>query len=472
MGEFEDQMFRQSQANPLSGFVTAGAAKLMTDRTIASSNVIKGLSHSLQMLDGEPKPTFEQIEDLKSDSDAVDVTAKLTDTANKYKSFLDNINNQKELYGNVYDDALTKLAIIGGDEAGRLSGVLQGRKEDNQRRLEGIKNLPLEKMKFAGIVLNHDIAENEYERMLRDQKLFTQAQDATEWISGLDSFKKLPPGKVSTWSGAQISVFQDFEKEVLEKGKGKYDPTALLMGIQQARAYIGNALNVKDVSPQELYYRNLSNRDKVKREQDTQALIKSYQYRFAVLSNLRGQENFSNEVLEAARNKELGNADWNVYANDSKGADVTVDDEVLAKELESQVNYYLASYGKAGEMNKVKSFLSVNDPGWLGEPSETNPNWRRSEDGLGFVPKDANSPYINIRFYKGFDTSVPLYNPVDWENKNGKLQKKVQELNQINIPKQEQSFFGNVQDAVINELGRIFRGEDKTIFEFKGDKSE
>jgi hypothetical protein len=382
------------------------------------------------MLDGEPKPTFEQIEDLKSDSDAVNVTAKLTDTAIKYHSFLDNINNQEKLYGNAYDDALIKLAIIGGDEANRLSKVIGQQKVGMEVQFDALRKLPSNQLRFATNIINYDKTHRQHLSDIHDAELQSDIRNAMGDLATNQGrlVDKLPAGKIKLYNSNTYKGYKDNENKLAEYLRSQgYSDEVTYGAIKQLTNLRGGDLTYSDsLETQGKFY----NRGKLTpAEHNT---LQSDRTQYALYNTIYHE--LTPEMKESVRAKDRGE-NYNPFDAD--------EEKEKWKEYEDKVNAAYNLFGQNANVDKdsgrplgghwIQTYQRL-----LNTDLDLLNYIRDSRINKGTKPKD--NFWKNVDIPDGLGTSLEFLKyggGLELYNTNMKNKGKLKNLNEIRIERED-----------------------------------
>lgn len=433
MGTFEDNMFRQSQANPLSGFITAGAAKLMSDRTLASSKIMENLNAALQAENDTPLSTFDQIAKLNDDPTAKEQLKSIEQDAASYQAFVGDVINKREKYGEIYDEALQKLAFTGGEEAERLMSQLEGSRAEKIAQLQAIANLPADKLKFAGMKLEYDWNREKYDSWYNDKVLRQDIADVADWMTATDMFQEIEGGDVLTWDQNKLDDFTQKQKTLVQKA---YD----YFGGQKSKGAISSAFKVAmDNAGKSFKFQEMNPLQKQQlKSLKAQSAMQIAQLK-GILSAMSEKYLFMNEDT---RN------DLKTYMSTGEIPQGQRTEE-QQKSYEDEIKAMGDVYKPTGEYMLYYSQLSALDP-----DNFTQDAFEKKTLSSGNtipVPKDAS--YWNIlrpQGFSGFMRGSHKYNPYSWMIERGAQKQKLTKLG-------EGTFSRNAADSFTMDIRELFK---------------
>lgn len=258
MGEFERLLQRQAEnPNFLSGAITAGAAKLMSERVNATSRIMNKLNQSLQFDNQEPLNTYEQLEKLKGDTDAQEKIASIEEQAQEFQALTQNIVDRKDKFSQIYDQALSELAQVGGEDAQRMMQQLRYAKEGKLASLDEKGAMPEKLLKYKGMQLQYDWSEDKYKEWYNDNKLRKDIATASDAIIQDIEFGNIKGGNVRTWSEDKLNKFTEQQKNIINRAYenlgGKVSKGTISQAFKLAMDNTGKSFTFNEMNPLQKY---------------------------------------------------------------------------------------------------------------------------------------------------------------------------------------------------------------------------
>lgn len=250
-----EQMLAQQAANPnfLGGVITAGAAKLMSDRTLATSNSISKLNESLKIISDEPLTTAQQTEQLNNDPSVKDKLKTITEQAQDYQAMTQNVIARKEKYSQVYDQALTELAMIGGEDAQRLAKVLQSRKEDALAGLDEKAQVPERVLRYQALQTEFAWNKDKYAQWYDDKQMRKDIASASDTIIQDPEFGDIQGGDVNTWDSKKLKDFTERQNRIIDRAYdrlgGKVSKGSISRAFKVAMDNTGKSFKFQELNP-------------------------------------------------------------------------------------------------------------------------------------------------------------------------------------------------------------------------------
>jgi len=254
--EFERLLQQQAQdPNFLSGIVTAGAAKLMSARTQATAMTLEKLNESLKLADNGPLNKYEQIERLEGDPDAQAKLKTIEEQAQQYQSLTQNIIDRKEKFSQIYDQALTQLAQIGGEDAQRLAQQLQANKEGKLNLLDEKGEMPEKLLKYQTMKTELTWAEDQYAEWYNDTQLRKDIASASDAIVQDMEFGAIQGGDVKTWDERKLDDFTKRQDRIINRAydnlDGQIGKGTISKAFKVAMDNTGKSFTFQDLNPLE-----------------------------------------------------------------------------------------------------------------------------------------------------------------------------------------------------------------------------
>jgi hypothetical protein len=252
--EFE-QLLQAQANNPnfLNGIVTAGAAKLMSDRTQATSLTLDKLNQSLKLLNDEPMTKDQQVEQLKGDASAQEQIQSIEDQAQQYQSLTQNIIDRKGKFNAIYDQALTQLAQIGGEDAQRLAQQLESNRANKLTQLDEQGQVPERVLKYQAMKTELEWNEDKYAEWYNDTELRRDIAEASDFIMQDIEFGDIQGGDVRTWSEDKLNKFTDQQDRIInrayEKLGGNISKGAISAAFKVAMDNSGKSFTFQELNP-------------------------------------------------------------------------------------------------------------------------------------------------------------------------------------------------------------------------------
>ncbi len=238
---FLDELTEIQGDNFLGGVVKSAAANLMEQRTKTTTDILANLNQGLLALDSaEPQSSATQLRNLGQDPNAQKELSNLTDIAANYQAFSQNITARQQEYSDLYDSALTNLAVTGGEEAGRVSEVLSKRKTEKvellQKQIQNFQDtLKTEKTLYDIEAARYDIEKTklDIDKFKSDKdvmdltaKMITFTDPSSAKIDYNNLFTKMNFNAISgrtSWTGKDLDNLQNKLWEIY--GKDSKDST-------------------------------------------------------------------------------------------------------------------------------------------------------------------------------------------------------------------------------------------------------
>jgi hypothetical protein len=141
---FQQTLAKLQTSNLMSGAVIKGQAELLTARTEGTQKVISDFNTRLQELEREPLTTEDQLAEINKDPTVTEDMVDLEEQLANFSSFSINIIRQQEQLNKLYGGTISALGVIGGEDASRLTGLLENQQSRKVNELERQRQLPFE----------------------------------------------------------------------------------------------------------------------------------------------------------------------------------------------------------------------------------------------------------------------------------------------------------------------------------------